>query len=481
MAKLPERADHDRLDQLDLPAPGTAGRPRSRRAPGRGCREAGTSRCSPRRRRRAAGRPPPAARRAACRPRRRTAGPGGPPAGPGASPTNIRSASALPAPNTTLVRPSESGQRTQSRSLAVELDQRLAALGGGAAVHSGTLTRLATDPMDPGVEQPARPVRRYPRGILGGRPLPRRGVDRHPHGSSSPRLRAPASAWSAVAASAAPWPPRSIVPPVRRRGPGGPRRGARRCDAIVLCVPGCRDRRRRRRPSPAPRPSWATRAAPRRSPRSSPRRGPGQQPSGSTRSRPSRARAGRARSRRLSELPWPAPRRPPSSSPSSSPRGSAWAVRDLRRRAAARLPRRRLDRLELPGDARGGGRASGRRRGPGRRSEARALARSARAPARWRTGARSAPRGAHRSGGARGRATPWQPSAPPWRERRPRAPAPLRRDGGAPPRAGRGGGAGMRTWCAPWPSCATRSPRRRAGRHRAGAHDGQPSTTATCR
>ena len=35
---------------------------------------------------------------------------------PGASPTNIRSASALPAPKTTLLRVSESGQRSQTEA-----------------------------------------------------------------------------------------------------------------------------------------------------------------------------------------------------------------------------------------------------------------------------------------------------------------------------------------------------------------------------
>ena len=51
--------------------------------------------------------------RAAARRGRRTAGPAGPPRRPGASPTKIRSASALPEPKTTLVRSACNGQRVQ--------------------------------------------------------------------------------------------------------------------------------------------------------------------------------------------------------------------------------------------------------------------------------------------------------------------------------------------------------------------------------
>ena len=139
-----------------------------------------------------------------------------------------------------------------------------------------------------------------------------------------------------------------------------------------------------------------------------------------------------------------------------------------------RLPRRRLDGLELPGDARGGGRASGRRRRPRRRSEARAALAAARAPHGRELGARSARAEALTGPVARGdEVTVARPSAPPWREAAPELAAALRRDGGARPRARRAGGAGMRT-CAHRRRAARRArpgaPRR--PHDRAGAHDG---------
>ena len=61
---------------------------------------------------------------------------------PGASPTNMRSASALPVPNTTVVRvPSASGHFWQSGELAVELDELFAALLGGGSQRAGIVGR----------------------------------------------------------------------------------------------------------------------------------------------------------------------------------------------------------------------------------------------------------------------------------------------------------------------------------------------------
>ena len=133
--EVAQGADHLRLDQLDLPMQvGLAGVDLVRL----GVAVAGRPGFEDVRHEhvlRATARSRPAAGRAAARPGPRRAAPGGPRGGPGASPTNIRSASALPFPKTTLVRPCVQRAARAAGSLPVERDEVLAPLGCGTGLH----------------------------------------------------------------------------------------------------------------------------------------------------------------------------------------------------------------------------------------------------------------------------------------------------------------------------------------------------------
>ena len=115
--EVAQRADHPRPDRARSCATGSPGSSRSRRAAGRGCRAGGTSGV---RDEDVGARQADLAQQLVEQPpglARRTAGPACPRWRPGASPTNIRSASALPAPKTTVVRVAAScGQRVQPRA-----------------------------------------------------------------------------------------------------------------------------------------------------------------------------------------------------------------------------------------------------------------------------------------------------------------------------------------------------------------------------
>ena len=198
---------------------------------------------------------------------------------------------------------------------------------------------------------------------------------------------------------------RRASPPDAARSAGG--------DAILLCVPdaeipaAAHDRRRRRA---VRRPRERRHAAQALEP-------PACRPSGSTRSRRSRGPDASTPSRAVDV-------------PSRAPPSGLWArrrqialapgdgaVRDRRQRAA-RLPRRRLDRLELPRDARGRGGGAW-PRGPASSPTRLARLLGPSCAPRWRTGSRSDRR--PRSPGRWPAATrpPSPPSAPPWREAAP--------------------------------------------------------------
>ena len=150
--------------------PGAAGTPGSSRSPpagGRGCRAGGTSarcRSTPRP---ARARSPRAAGPAAARRAPRRACPARPRWRPGASPTNISSASALPDPNTTVLRvAASSGQRSQARARIRSSfsDSRRAAADCGWAAIAGMLALAGAAPRrarvavgdDPAVSTPVR-------------------------------------------------------------------------------------------------------------------------------------------------------------------------------------------------------------------------------------------------------------------------------------------------------------------------------------
>ena len=113
--EVAERADHLRLDQLDLAEEVALAGVDLLGLRDRGCREDGTSGRSPRTRRRGSGRSRRGACRAAARRHRRTARPACPRGSPGASPTNIRSAVGEPEPKTTWVRVARAGSACSPR------------------------------------------------------------------------------------------------------------------------------------------------------------------------------------------------------------------------------------------------------------------------------------------------------------------------------------------------------------------------------
>ena len=379
--EVAERADHARLDQLELAEQVVLAVRRSPAAAGRGCRAAGTCRTlatktSPRVE-------PDLAEQLSSsgRPGRRTAGPARPRCAPGASPTNIRSASALPEPKTTVWRVcGELRAAGAARRLVEDGLELLAALLGGA--HRPAVYRPGGSA---GCADAATPGYASEHGVATGRhpgadrstqsithpPLPSRYLMRELDriaivgaAASAPRCAARCAppAWPSTARSAAATAPR------RRR-----RRAALR--------PGRRDRRRRRRRRRPGRLvghcSGATTldvaragheafslhplmTVPAR--RAADFAGAGAAVAG--------ADAARARGRA---------RRSPTAARHAPDRG--------RRRGPRRLPRRRLDRLELPRHARGRRRALARHR---RRRPRRCSPRSCAPPSR--TGPRSAPR-----------------------------------------------------------------------------------------
>ena len=131
--EVAEGDDDPRPEEGELAPRGTAGTTRSPRAGGRGCRADGTSRrwrCT----RRSRVSPIPSMSRVSSCPARPTNGmPCSSSSAPGPSPTNIRSASGSPTPNTTWVRVSASGQRVQPRASS----RRASRLGQAGSAVSG--------------------------------------------------------------------------------------------------------------------------------------------------------------------------------------------------------------------------------------------------------------------------------------------------------------------------------------------------------
>ena len=223
---------------------------------------------------------------------------------PGASPTNIRSASALPEPNTTLVRVLKSGQRSQadaSRYSSTSSARRSSALRDSMAPSLG-----------PAVD-----------GTLGGypeirRPLPTpewTGRGMHPDHYTLPSPLRVGIVGSGRVGTALAGALREAG--VEVEGPLGRGERPAGCDAILLCVPDAEIAAaaevvtaRRSARGPHERRHAAVRAGTRRRRR----------PSACTRSRRSRTPvcASRAPARR-----WRAPRRRRSRSPPRSRSGSA--------------------------------------------------------------------------------------------------------------------------------------------------------------
>ena len=278
---------------------------------------------------------------------------------------------------------------------AVELHEQLAALLRRSRLH------------DPRV---FRPDGGYPLGTA----ATHSGVDRRRCNLDrrQPEARA-AWAWSERAGWAPPWPPRCARRPPGR-GAGRPRRGAER-------LPGDRPLRARRRDprgAPrrwrAPRRSWATRAAPPRSPPS--------QPAGAEAFglHPLQSFAEGAGAEAFEGAGCAVAGDTPAAlglAARAGARARHDALRDRRRRAG-RLPRGRLDGLQLPGHAPGGA-PSGWPAAPGssRARPGRCSRRSCGAPSR--SGPSRGP-SARSPGPSRAETgTPCGPSGPPWPRRRP--------------------------------------------------------------
>ena len=172
--------------------------------------------------------------------------------------------------------------------------------------------------------------------------------------------------------------PRPGRRPADRRDPLGRGYAGAGADVVLLCVPDARDRRRRARPSPRAR-SSATARARRGSTSLAPARGLRAASAHDRHPRGRRLRRRRLRDRRQR-------RRAPWTSPAAGRRAGHAGLRD-RRRGPRRLPRRRVDGLELPRHARGRRRAAWRPR----------RASSASCSSRWC---------ARRSSAGRARATP---------------------------------------------------------------------------
>ena len=412
---------------------------------------------------------------------------------PGASPMNISSASAFPAPNTTLVRVWWSGQRVQprassytpfrsSRRSAASSRLTMVVAADGAGCRPAFTAKLGGSDRShiAGVADPDRGIIADEAVTFAGRTSNRRSAftaDRYlPCGNwngIAPLTPPPVRAWpsSAGAAWATRWPRRCGDGRYELLGPLGRGSDGAGADAVLLCVPDGQIAAPRRAIAPGPlvgHCSGATGLEPlapheafslhplmtvtargravRRGGRGDRREHP---PRAGSRRASWRERSGCAPVASPSATGSPTtrpPRSPPTSWSRSRPRPSGWPP--------------------TPGSI-----ASCWSRWSGRPS---------------RTGPRSARAGAHRAGGPgrRGRPSPRQRDA--IAERAPEllelfdalvdATRSL-----APTRATRGGAAGMRT-CAPSPSCAP--PWRAAARRpvdRPRADDGRASTTATCR
>ena len=359
---------------------------------------------------------------------------------PGASPTNMRSASAWPAPNTTLWRvAASSGQRVQPRAwrrTALSASRR----SSGVRRHSHrcqTAVRRAT--MDPPEDATGIPDGELDRimdttSTRDPRTCAVVGPGRLGRGASHPPWRAPAP-------SAGPSP----APRPRRR---------RRAAAPTSSCSASRTRRSRARPPRPTRPAGSSATAP--APRA--RRAPA--PRGLL-AAPAHDRARRGAASAARAPPSRAPRRARWRPPARSPR--ALGLRpSARPRGPRRLPRGRLDRLELPRHARGRRRAPGRHRRRGSRA-----ARPARARDRRELG-RARPRGALTGPIARGDEDTVARQRAAVAERTPDLLAlstPSSRPRGTLGRGPTRRSRGMRT-CAPSPTCAPRC--RGAPR---GAHD----------
>ena len=289
---------------------------------------------------------------------------------PGASPTNIRSASALPAPNTTWVRLSWRGQQRARR----EPRGRGPPAPHGVRRRAGTSRASLRPAVTPGrtsrsSQMAERAVSLYPAAATrpGSGPATHR-TDRYPCATGPERKmdiepQIPPALPARVSVVGAGRLGRALTRRAERRrasrsaGPRAATRRPPRADAVLLCVPDAE--------IPAPPPSAAG-AAPLVGhtsgatpwPRSTP---PADRASACIRSRRSPAARRRARlpGRRLRggglhPSGAAAPR-------ARSPRRWACAPFEIDDSAARRLPRRRLDRLQLPGHPRGGRRADGRR------------------------------------------------------------------------------------------------------------------------
>ena len=271
---------------------------------------------------------------------------------PGASPTNIRSASALPAPNTTRVR--VAGQRAalaggqppcrappaSSRRSAAE---RLCIRGSLGATYDAVEGILGSRPLPPARSGPASHA--SPPEQTDGRPCGRRGC-------RTPRKR---PGRGAARARGSP----SRGPVGRGEVPGG-------CRAILLCVPDAEiGAAAETVAGAAPFVGHVSGATPLTALEPAARAGAetfGLHPLQTFAPAPAVPRARRRGLRRGRLLP-----RRPRAGRRAGARAGHGALRD-RRRGPRGLPRRRLDGLELPAGPGGGGRARGRRGGPGGRA-----------------------------------------------------------------------------------------------------------------
>ena len=240
------------------------------------------------------------------------------------------------------------GSVSQSARLPVERDEVLAAICGGAPPSgmAGSLCRRAR--RQPGIEVSF--------GLPAATPG---GVDRQAHARrhrTHAERPTPVSAWSDADASA-----RALAAALRAAGvDGGRARGPRRGAAPAARDPAAACPTPRsgppRRPWPAPRrfvghTSGATPLARARAGG----RGRALRPPPA----PDLRRLGRRR-RRASPapaVPWPAPRRRRSAVAAQLARALGMEPFEIDDERPRRLPRRRLDRLQLPGHARGGRRA----------------------------------------------------------------------------------------------------------------------------
>ncbi len=241
-----------------------------------------------------------------------------------------------------------------------------------------------------------------------------------------------ASPWSGAAASAPPSPPRCATPATRSTGPpaaaSAPAR--RRGAALRARRRDPRGGRGGRRRGPARRPHQRRHAAGRPRPR---RRRGLRAPSAPDVPGASRTRPGPLRGRRLcrGRLHDGGARPPPRSWPARSGM-RPFEIDDARPR---RLPRRRLDRLQLPRDARGGRRARSPRGAGLEPRQARELLAPLVRTHRGELGRARARAGAHRPRGPRRRAPRWRRQRGAVAERAPELLAALRRAGASAPAA----------------------------------------------